>query len=63
MTSGIEYVATEGMSSLYMHGVRVWSESSFIDQTHHDARSGLGGHGTINKAFHVGASDTKKKHP
>ena len=32
----------------------------FTDQTHHDARSRLGGHGTINKAFHVGASDLKR---
>src|SRR6266436_88904 len=39
--------------------VYAWCEGlSFLtDQTHYDACSGLGGHGTINKAFHVGASD------
>jgi DIE2/ALG10 family len=61
MTSSIEYLATKGASSLHVHGVR--SELFFTDQTHHDARSHLCGHGTINKAFHVGASDFGKDTP
>ena len=37
--------------------VYAWCEGLSYDQTHRDAHSGLGGHGTINKTFHVGASD------
>jgi alpha-1,2-glucosyltransferase len=45
--------------------VYAWCEglSCSSDQTRHDARSCLGGHGTIHKAFHVGASDLGKDAP
>lgn len=33
------------------------------DQTHRDARSYLGGHGAINKTFHVGVGDIGKDTP